>query len=69
MTKGRTVLIIKDPEEGAVAGNYCPITCLPVLWKLLAGIISDKLYESLDTENVLPDYYYYYYYPEKDCCW
>ena len=55
MTKGRTVLIMKDPEKGAVAGNYRPITCLPVMWKLLTGIISDKLYEFLDTENVLPD--------------
>ena len=25
------------------------------MWKLLTGIISDKLYEFLDTENVLPD--------------
>ena len=55
MTKGRTVLIMKDPEKGTVAGNYRPITCLPVMWKLLTGIISDKLYEFLDTENVLPD--------------
>ena len=56
MTKGRTVLIMKDPEKGIVAGNYRPITCLPIMWKLLlTGIISDKLYEFLDTENVLPD--------------
>ena len=25
------------------------------MWKLLTGIISDKLYEFLDTESVLPD--------------
>ena len=54
MTKGRTVLIMKDLEKG-IAGNYRPITCLPVMWKLLTGIISDKLYEFLDTESVLPD--------------
>ena len=55
MTKGRTTLIMKDPEKGAAAGNYRPITCLPVMWKLLTGIISDKLYESLDERNILPD--------------
>ena len=55
MTKGRTILIMKDPEKGAAAGNYRPITCLPVMWKLLTGIISDKLYEFLDTGNILPD--------------
>ena len=38
MTKGRTILIMKDPERGAAAGNYRPITCLPVMWKLLTGI-------------------------------
>ena len=55
MTKGRTILIMKDPEKGAAAGNYRPITCLPVMWKLLTGIISDKLYEFLDAGNMLPD--------------
>ena len=55
MTKGRTILIMKDPEKGAAAGNYRPITCLPVMWKLVTGIISDKLYEFLDAGNMLPD--------------
>ena len=55
MTKGRTVLIMKDPEKGATAENYRPITCLPVMWKLLTGIIAEDLYEFLDTENLLPD--------------
>ena len=45
---------MKDLEKGT-AGNYRPITCLPVMWKLLTGIISGKLYEFLDTESVLPD--------------
>ena len=35
MTKGRTILIMNDPEKGAEAGNYRPITCLQVMWKLL----------------------------------
>ena len=55
MTKGRTVLLMKDPEKGATAENYRPITCLPVMWKLLTGIIAEYVYEFLDTENLLPD--------------
>ena len=55
MTKGRTVLIMKDPEKGAAAENYRPITCLPVMWKLPTRIIAEDLYEFLDTENLLPD--------------
>ena len=57
MTKGRTALIMKDPEKGATTENYRPImkTCLPVMWKLLTGIIAEDLYEFLDTENLLPD--------------
>ena len=31
------------------------LTCLPVMWKLLTGIMSDKLYEILDAGNILPD--------------
>jgi len=52
MPKGRTVLIMKDPEKEAVAGNFRAKTCLPVMQKLLTGIISDKLHKFLDTENV-----------------
>lgn len=55
MAKGRTVLIMEDPEKGATAEKYRPITCLPVMWKLLAGIIAEDFYEFLNTENVLPD--------------
>ena len=30
MTKGRTVLVIKDKTKGDAVGNYRPITCLPI---------------------------------------
>jgi hypothetical protein len=53
MTTGRTVLIIKDPSKGNLPGNYRPITCLPLMWKLLTGIISDKLYEHLESQNII----------------
>ena len=54
MTTGRTALIQKDQEKGNVASNYRPITCLPVMWKLLTGIISEELYTYLEETNTLP---------------
>ena len=53
MTKGRTVLIQKDLSKGNVPSNYRPITCLPMMWKILTGIIADCVYESLDSRGVL----------------
>ena len=35
MTKGRTTLIQKDPSKGTAPNNYRPITCLPMMWKIL----------------------------------
>ena len=54
-TKGRTVLIIKDKEKGSMASNFRPITCLPQMWKLLTGIMSNDLYQHLENTNLLPD--------------
>ena len=54
MTTGRTALIQKDQEKGNEASNYRPITCLPVMWKLLTGIISEELYTYLEETNTLP---------------
>ena len=34
--------------------NYRPISCLPSLWKLLTGIISEHLYRFLEEEKILP---------------
>ena len=43
MTSGRTTLIMKDTNKGTVASNFRPITCLPLMWKLLTGMIADSL--------------------------
>ena len=34
--------------------NFRPITCLPVIWKLLTGILGEELYEHLEKTNSLP---------------
>ena len=44
MTKGRTVLI-----------NYRPITCLPLMWKILIGVIAEEVYKSLEEREILPE--------------
>ena len=53
MTYGRTVLCQKDPAKGNAVENYRPITCLPLIWKLLTGIIADEMYIYLESENLL----------------
>ena len=53
MTLGRTVLLQKDPAKGTVASNYRPITCLPVMWKLFTGILSEYTYRHLESEDLL----------------
>ena len=55
LTDGQTVLCQKHPRKGNAAENYRPITCLPLMWKLITGIIADQMYEYLERENLLPD--------------
>ena len=54
MTTGRTVLCQKDPQKGNAVGNYRPITCLPIMWKLITGIIADNLYKMFEESDILP---------------
>ena len=55
LTRGRTSLLQKDASKGNVASNYRPLTCLPLMWKLLTGVIADQIYEHLDQEKLLPE--------------
>ena len=55
MTHGRTVLCQKDPQKGNTADNYRPITCLPLMWKLLTGVIAEEMYNYLERERILPE--------------
>ena len=62
MTKNRTVLIMKkDSKKGRIASNYRPTACLPIFWKLLTGIIGDKVYVYLERSSLLQD-------EQKSCC-
>ena len=55
MVERQTVLIQKDPTKGNTVGNYRPIACLKLLWKILTGIITDKLIENLENQDLLPE--------------
>ena len=41
-------------EKGKAASNYRPITCLPLVSKLLTGVIASVIYGFLDTNLLLP---------------
>ena len=55
LTRGRTSLLQKDMSKGNVASNYRRLTCLPLMWKLLTGVIADQIYAHLDQEKLLPE--------------
>ena len=55
LIRERTSLLQKDKSKGNVASNYRPISCLPLMWKLLTGVIADQIYLHLDQEKLLPE--------------
>ena len=48
-----------DPSKGTAPNNYRPITCLPMMWKILTAQI--KVYYSLTSRGLFPD-------EQKGCC-
>ena len=54
MTTGKTLLCVKEVEKGNLVSNFRPITCLPLMWKLLTGILAEEMYGYLETKNILP---------------
>ena len=55
MTKGKTTLIQKDPSKGTAPNNYRPITCLPMICKILPAQIREEIYYSLTSRGLFPD--------------
>ena len=54
MTHGRTVLCQKNPRKGNAVENYRSITCVPLMWKLLTGVIAEEMYDYFEQEKLLP---------------
>ena len=55
MTKGKTTLIQKDPLKETAQDNDRPITCLPIMWKILTAQIRDEIYFSLTNRELFPE--------------
>ena len=55
LVEGRTILVMKDSKNGTEVGKYKPVACLNLIWKLLTGIISDKTYDHLEENRLLPE--------------
>ena len=55
MTHDRIVLCQNDARKGNTVENYCPNTCLPLMWKLLTGVIAEEIYDYLEQEKFLPE--------------
>ena len=55
LVTGSTTLIMKDKDKGAEVSNFRPITCLPLMWKLFTGLLSQEIYQHLEQQNLLPD--------------
>ena len=47
--------MIKDSKNGTEVGNYRPIAYHNLIWKLLTGIISNKTYDHLEKNRLLPE--------------
>ena len=54
ITLGKTVLCQKDPSKGNAVDNYRPISCLPLMWKLMTGTVAESIYNFLDMNDKLP---------------
>ena len=52
VTKGKTPLIQKDRHKRTAQNNYTPITCLPMMWKILTAQIKEKIYYSLISRRI-----------------
>ena len=54
MTKGKTTLIQKDSSKGTAPNNYGPITCLPMMLKILTAQLREEICYSLTSRGLFP---------------
>ena len=51
MTHVRTVLCQNNPRKGSEVENCCPISYLPLMLKLLTGMIAEEMYDYLKQDK------------------
>ena len=54
MVTGKTLFFMKKIQKGNLVSNFRPITCIPLIWKLLTYVLAEELYEHLEKTNSLP---------------
>lgn len=54
LVTGRTVLLPKTPLPSADPRDYRPITCLPVLYKIITAVVSDLMWPHISQFGILP---------------
>ena len=54
LTTGRTTLVPKKSETKNAA-NYRPITCLPIIYKILTNIITNRMKHQIETNQIVPN--------------
>ena len=45
----------KQTNKGTAPNNYRPVTCLPMMWKILTAQIREEIYYSLTSRSLVPD--------------
>ena len=55
MTKGKSGLIQKERSKGDTPNNDRPITCLPMMWKILTAQVREWIYDSLTSRGLFPE--------------
>ena len=46
-------MCLKDHSKGNAVENFRPISCLPLMWKLMTGVIAEVMYKNL--QEILPE--------------
>ena len=46
-------MCLKDHSKGIAVDNFRPISCLPLMWKCMTGVIAEVMYKHL--EGILPE--------------
>ena len=55
MTKGKKTLIQKGLSNRTAPNNHTPITCQPMMWKILTAQIREEIYYSLTSRGLSPE--------------
>ena len=53
--QGKTTLFQKDSHKGTAPNNHLPITCLPMMWKILTAQVREAINDSLISCRLFPE--------------